>query len=77
MKHAEMAAHSSGRSGGDSRVLDDPLIGVLQIIATATVLKCIVPHRPGVRGRTQLCVCRKSRPSRPSTFQLVATARVN
>jgi hypothetical protein len=38
MKHAEMAAHSSARSGGDRRVLDRPLAGVLQMIATATVL---------------------------------------
>jgi hypothetical protein len=36
MKHAEMAAHSSGRSGGDRRVLHIPVIGVLQTIGTAT-----------------------------------------
>jgi hypothetical protein len=39
MKQAEIAAHSSGRKGGESRVFDAPLIGVLQMIATATVLK--------------------------------------
>jgi len=37
MKQADKAAHSSGLSGGDNRVLDFPAIGVLQIIATATV----------------------------------------
>jgi hypothetical protein len=50
MKHAEMAAHSSGRSGGESLVFECPLIGVLQMIATATVLKCIahIVLYPGV-----------------------------
>ena len=43
MKQAEIAAHSSGRNGGDSRVFDAPLIGVLQVMASATVLKCVVP----------------------------------
>jgi hypothetical protein len=43
MKQAEIAAHSSGRNGGDSRVFDAPLIGVLQTIATATVLTQFVP----------------------------------
>ena len=38
MKQAESAAHSSGRKGGDSLVLDRPLIGVLHMMATATVL---------------------------------------
>ncbi|HET7381723.1 MAG TPA: hypothetical protein VFJ59_03950 [Pseudolabrys sp.] len=42
MKQAEIAAHSSGRKGGDSRVFDVPLIGVLQMIATATVLKALI-----------------------------------
>jgi hypothetical protein len=36
MKQAEMALQSSGRSGGDSRVLEKPAAGVLQKIATAT-----------------------------------------
>jgi hypothetical protein len=36
MKQAEMAAHSSGRNGGDNRVFDAPGAGVLHMIATAT-----------------------------------------
>src|SRR6185437_2509816 len=36
IKQLEIAAHSSGRSGGDKRVFDWPAVGVLQIIATAT-----------------------------------------
>ena len=36
MKQADSAAHSSGRSGGDSRVLDRPAAGVLQKMPTAT-----------------------------------------
>ena len=36
MKQREISAHSSGRSGGDSRVFDFPAMGVLQIIAAAT-----------------------------------------
>src|SRR3569833_729751 len=35
MKQDEMAAHSSGANGGDSRVFDLPGIGVLQMMATA------------------------------------------
>ena len=42
MKQAESAAHSSGRSGGDSRVFDFPGAGVLQTMATA-----MVPHVDG------------------------------
>jgi hypothetical protein len=37
MKQAESAAHSSGRSGGDRRVLEYPAAGVLQNIPMATV----------------------------------------
>lgn len=37
MKQPEIAAHSSARSGGESRVLDAPGIGVLHMIAKATV----------------------------------------
>ena len=36
MKQREISAHSSGKSGGDSRVFDFPAMGVLQMIATAT-----------------------------------------
>src|SRR5262245_43343227 len=36
MKAAESRLHSSGRSGGESRVLLRPTAGVLQNIATAT-----------------------------------------
>ena len=43
IKQDEIDAHSSGRSGGDSRVFDFPGAGVLQMIATATVLMCFVP----------------------------------
>ena len=43
MKHAEIAAHSSGRKGGDRRVFDKPLFGVLQQMASAIVLKGVVP----------------------------------
>src|SRR5215510_8883370 len=52
MKQAEMAAHSSGRSGGDRRVLQSPVIGVLQTMATAT--DCIGPHFPRLEQPTQL-----------------------
>ena len=38
MKQAERAAHSSGRNGGDRRVLENPGAGVLQKIPIATVL---------------------------------------
>ena len=38
MKQAESAAHSSGRSGGERRVLENPGAGVLQKIPIATVL---------------------------------------
>jgi hypothetical protein len=38
MTQADSAAHASGRSGGDNRVFDCPAMGVLQTIATATVL---------------------------------------
>ena len=38
MKQAESAAHSSGRSGGERRVLESPGAGVLQNIPIATVL---------------------------------------
>src|SRR5215813_12086371 len=51
MKHAEMAAHSSERSGGDRRVLQSPVIGVLQTMATAT--DCIGPHFPRLEQPTQ------------------------
>ena len=38
MKHAERALQSSGRRGGDRRVLEKPAAGVLQKIPTATEL---------------------------------------
>jgi hypothetical protein len=37
MKQREISAHSSGCKSGDKRVFDAPAVGVLQIIATATV----------------------------------------
>jgi len=46
MKQADNAAHSSGRSGGDNLVFDFPAIGVLQIIATATVFAMAYPWPP-------------------------------
>jgi hypothetical protein len=36
MKHADSMPHSSGRSGGDSLVLEKPAAGVLQKIPTPT-----------------------------------------
>ena len=36
MKHADSMPHSSGRSGGDSLVLENPAAGVLQKIPTPT-----------------------------------------
>src|SRR5262245_20890855 len=36
MKHADSAAHSSGRKGGDSRVFEKPAMGVLQMMPMAT-----------------------------------------
>ena len=41
MKHAESALQSSGRNGGDSRVLESPAAGVLQKIPTATDRICV------------------------------------
>src|SRR5690242_11373663 len=46
MKQAESAAHSSGRRGGESRVLDWPGAGVLQKIPMAT--SCILALRQPV-----------------------------
>jgi hypothetical protein len=45
MKQAEIAAHSSGRNGGDRRVFDCPAAGVLQTTATATVRKPSAPDQ--------------------------------
>lgn len=67
MKHADIAAHSSGRKGGDSRVFEAPLTGVLHMIATATVLKrsflLSVRHRERlVSGRNAVApICELSR----------------
>src|SRR5262245_14498604 len=36
IKHADSAAHSSGRNGGDSRVFESPAIGVLHTMPIAT-----------------------------------------
>src|SRR5262245_2567228 len=43
MKQAEMALHSSGRSSGDSLVLEKPAAGVLQKMPTATELMASLP----------------------------------
>ena len=45
MKQAEIAAQSSGAKGGDSRVFEAPLFGVLAVMAMATVLKASFPDR--------------------------------
>ncbi len=56
MKQAEIAAHSSGCNGGESRVFEAPLIGVLQAMASAIVLNAMVP---GVFSLTPLSIQRE------------------
>jgi len=43
MKQLEIAAHSSGRSGGDRRVFDVPAAGVLHTMAMAMR---VIGHKP-------------------------------
>lgn len=40
MKQREISAQSSIANGGDRRVFDNPGVGVLQMIATATLPSC-------------------------------------
>ena len=54
MKQAEMAAHSSGHNGGESRVFDCPGAGVLQTMATAMVLNCGSPIAALLRTDCQM-----------------------
>ena len=52
MKQAEISAHSEGRSGGDSLVLDWPAVGVLQMMATAMLPLSPAVKRVGPTGGT-------------------------
>src|SRR6185312_1939606 len=54
MKQPEIAAHSSGRNGGDSRVFDWPARGVLQMMATATGGMIVVSSGGGRQSSGQV-----------------------
>jgi hypothetical protein len=67
MKQAEMAAQSSGRSGGESRVFDCPGAGVLQKMPMATSFTRRSPTMllflfyKTSSHETQICVIRHTR----------------
>src|SRR3954451_20370497 len=79
IKQAERSAHSSGRSGGDSRVLDNPGRGVLQKIPTATVSTCATPSCerivPTMDGRAHFVTSKKSSEASQRLHEFVRQAR--